>query len=224
MFGMTKKAWMSWSSGKDSAFSLWRLQQSDTVNVTGLLTTVNATAKRVAMHATRQVLMEKQAAALGLPVEIINIPQPCSNEEYEACMKGALLSADQAEIDVIAFGDLFLKDIRAYREKMHEDQRIKPVFPIWGIPTDQLAHDIVDNGFEAYLTCIDPKKLDASFAGRKYDKSLLADLPADVDPCGEHGEFHTFVFNGPNFASPIACHLGETIERDGFYFADVVPG
>ena len=107
---------------------------------------------------------------------------------------------------------------------MHEDQRIRPIFPIWGIPTDQLAHEIIDGGFEAYLTCIDPTKLDTSFAGRKYDKSLLTDLPADVDPCGEKGEFHTFVFNGPNFAGPIACHVGETIERDGFYFADVVPG
>lgn len=220
---MTKKTWMSWSTGKDSACSLWKLQQSDAFDVVGLLTTVNADHERVAMHSTRQELLGRQAAAVGLPVEIIDLPQNCTNEFYEERMTRAMSRADQAEVEAIAFGDLFLEDIRQYREKMMADQRIKPIFPLWQEPTGTLARHIVDSGFEAYLTCIDPKQLSADFAGRKYDNSLLQDLPESVDPCGENGEFHTFVFNGPNFSNPISCVVGETVERDGFVFADIVP-
>ncbi len=220
---MKKKLWMSWSSGKDSAYALWTLQRTPSADVVGLLTTLNEDRGRVAMHATRQSLLNRQAEALGIPVIAIDLPENCPNEIYEARMQGALDRANDAKIDHIAFGDLFLEDIRAYRESMLAGQRITPLFPIWGIPTDVLAARMIDNGFQAYITCIDPKKLPASFAGRRYDQAFLDDLPDGVGPCGENGEFHTFVFDGPNFSEPIDCRVGDTVERDGFVFADVVP-
>ncbi len=220
---MKRKTWMSWSSGKDSAYSLWRLQQSANSHVIGLLTTINADKDRVAMHATRKALLDRQAAAVGVPVIAVDIPQNCSNAIYEERMRGALDRAKSDGVEQIAFGDLFLEDIRRYREDMMADQIIDPIFPIWGEPTDALARRMVDSGFEAYITCVDPKQLPASFVGRKFDHTLLDELPASVDPCGENGEFHTFVFNGPNFTQPIGCTVGETVERDGFVFADVRP-
>ena len=220
---MKPKLWMSWSSGKDSAYALWTLQKSGTVDIEGLLTTVNEDRDRVAMHSTRRVLLERQAAALGLPLHAIDLPEACTNDIYEARMRGAIEKSQQDGITQMGFGDLFLEDIRSYRETMLADQPIDPVFPIWGLSTDTLAHTIIDSGFEAYLTCVDPKQVPASYAGRKYDASLLDDLPAGADPCGENGEFHSFVFNAPNFAAPIPCEVGDTVERDGFVFADLKP-
>lgn len=214
---------LSWSTGKDSAWCLHTLRQQADIEVVGLLTTFNEKADRVAMHAVRRQLAEQQAAAAGLPLIPVFLPWPCSNAEYEAALQSALEQA-QAElaVDAIAFGDLFLEDIRSYRETQMAALGMEPLFPIWQQPTDELARTMIAGGVKAYLTCVDPKQCPAEFAGREFDFTLLNELPASVDPCGENGEFHTFVFDGPMFDRPIDVRVGETVERDGFVFADVL--
>lgn len=214
---------LSWSSGKDSAWALHLLRQNAGVEVAALITTFNAAANRVAMHAVRRELVEAQARRTGLPIHGIDLPWPCSNAEYEALMSGACERAARDGITAIAFGDLFLEDIRAYRERQLEPTGLKPLFPVWGIPTRALAWEMIRAGVKAKVTCVDPAKLDRSFAGRDFDASFLRDLPEPVDPCGENGEFHTFVYDSPVFSEPLRVETGEIVERDGFVFADVVP-
>jgi uncharacterized protein (TIGR00290 family) len=216
------KALLSWSSGKDSAWTLHVLREKNEVDVVGLLTTINLVHDRVAMHAVRTDLLRRQAEAAGAPLWPVPIPWPCSNAEYEAAMSLALERARDAGIVVMAFGDLFLEDIRRYREEKLSGTGLRPVFPIWGIPTDVLAREMIAGGLRARLTCVDPKQLDASFAGREFDANLLRDLPASADPCGERGEFHTFAYDGPMFGKPVALRGGAIVERDGFVFADLV--
>jgi uncharacterized protein (TIGR00290 family) len=217
------RALLSWSSGKDSAWALHVLRCEGAYDVVGLVTTVNADAGRVAMHAVRDSLLDAQAAAVGLPVWRVPIPSPCSNEQYEAAMLGLLQRARAAGVNACAFGDLFLADIRAYRERQLKGSGLTPVFPLWMRPTAALAREMVAAGVGALLTCVDPSQLAARFAGRQFDAELLDDLPEKVDPCGENGEFHTFAFAGPMFPQPIAVTVGEIVERDGFVFADVRP-
>jgi uncharacterized protein (TIGR00290 family) len=216
------KAIVSWSSGKDSAWALHAIRGQGDVEVTGLLTTVTAEFSRVAMHAVREVLLDAQAAALGLPCHKIMLPWPCSNEVYEREMAEALRAAKTAGVTQVVFGDLFLQDIRAYREAKLAGTGISPLFPLWQRDTHALAREMIDGGLRATLTCVDPKKLDRSFAGRTFDRNLLADLPARVDPCGENGEFHTFAWAGPMFASPVSVVAGPVVEREGFVFADLL--
>jgi len=214
---------LSWSSGKDSAWSLHVLRQQGEVEVVGLLTTLNAAASRVAMHAVREELLERQARAAGLPVWKVPLPWPCSNEEYEALMTGVFEHARAEGIDEIAYGDLFLEDIRAYREARHDGTGIGTRFPLWGMPTRALAQQMLEGGLRATITCVDPRQLSADFVGRAFDQALLDELPPGVDPCGERGEFHTFAHAGPMFAAPVAVMPGEIVHRDGFAFADLVP-
>lgn len=200
------------------------LRQRQDVEVVGLLTTVNTEYERVAMHAVRVALLEAQAAAVGLPLWKVPIPSPCSNQEYESAMGEAVRKALAAGITMMAFGDLFLEDVRRYRETQLAGTGLTPIFPIWGLPTDALARDMVAAGLRARLTCVDPKQLPASFVGRDFDAALLADLPASVDPCGERGEFHTFAYDGPMFRHPVPIQSGEIVTRDGFVFADLLIG
>ncbi len=217
------KAWISWSSGKDSAWALHVARKQNEVEIVALLVTINAEHARVAMHAVRETLVEAQAEALGLPLVKVPIPSPCPNTAYEAAMEAAIRRARAEGIAHIVFGDLFLEDIRKYREEKLASTGVTPLFPIWGRDTASLARNMVEAGLKAYLTCVDPKKLDRAFAGRVFDARLLADLPADVDPCGENGEFHTYASQGPMFPRPIAVEVGEVVERDGFIFADILP-
>ena len=216
------KAWLSWSSGKDSAWALHVLRSRGEVEIVGLLTTINGVAGRVAMHAVRESLLEAQAAAAGVPLVKVFIPSPCTNEEYETWMGEAMSVAQALGVRYVAFGDLFLEDVRQYREGKLAGTGIEPLFPLWGLETATLARTMIDAGLRAYLTCVDPKQLAPSFAGRVFDADLLAELPPGVDPCGERGEFHTFACAGPMFRSPIAVTPGEVVERDGFVFADLV--
>jgi uncharacterized protein (TIGR00290 family) len=220
---MKERALLSWSSGKDSAWSLHVLREQNEVEVVGLLTTLNAEYDRVAMHAVRSELLRKQADAAGLELWPVPIPWPCSNEDYEAAMAAAMNRAARAGVTRIAFGDLFLEDIRRYRIERLAGTGITPLFPVWGIPTNDLARRMIEAGLRARLTCVDPRKLDASFAGRDFDATLLHDLPPSVDPCGENGEFHSFAYDGPMFRCPVAVRRGEVVERDGFVFADLLP-
>jgi len=213
---------LSWSSGKDSAWTLHTLRSDPRYDVVGLVTTINAAADRVAMHAVRTQLLRAQARAAGLTLWELMIPSPCSNEEYESVLRTAIARAEAEAIDCFAFGDLFLEDIRAYRERQLAPTKLTPVFPLWGRDTRRLAREMIDGGLRARLTCIDPRVLPASFAGREFDDALLNDLPAEVDPCGERGEFHTFAYGGPMFASPLSITGGEVVERDGFVFADLI--
>ncbi|HTA51310.1 MAG TPA: hypothetical protein VK757_00910 [Candidatus Acidoferrum sp.] len=217
------KAWLAWSSGKDSAWSLQTVRQSGEVDVVALLTTVNRTFQRVAMHAVRESLLEMQAAEAGLPLVKVPIPSPCPNEVYEQAMSEAMERARAEGVYHVVFGDLFLEDIRAYREKQLASCGMTPVFPLWGRDTGRLAEDMIAGGLQAHLTCVDPRKLDRSFAGRRFDAELLRALPAGVDPCGENGEFHTCVSAGTMFRRPIPVVSGEVVERDGFVFADLLP-
>ena len=218
-----QKALVSWSSGKDSAWTLHVLRQHGAYDVRGLLTTVNARYDRVAMHAVRIALLRAQAAAANVPLWEVPIPDPCSNAEYESVMRDVIARAQAEGISAMAFGDLYLEDIRAYRETQLAGTGIEPVFPLWRRPTRALAEEIIAGGVQATLTCVDPRKLARAFAGRRFDTTLLEALPQGVDPCGENGEFHTFVHAGPMFAAPIAVNVGEVVERDGFVFADVIP-
>ena len=216
-----KRILLSWSSGKDSAWTLHVLRQQGEYEILGLLTTFNDVADRVAMHAVRRELVERQAAATGLPLWNVPLPWPCSNEQYERLMAESCARAVATGIEGIAFGDLFLKDVRAYRERQMKDTGLQPIFPLWGQPTRDLANEMIASGLRAKLTCVDTKKLDASFVGREFDERLLADLPDGVDPCGEKGEFHSFVYAGPMLSAAIPVSVGETVVRDQFVFADV---
>lgn len=217
------KAWLAWSSGKDSAWALHVSRLKGDVEIVTLLTTVNTTHGRVAMHAVRESLLEAQAEALGLPLVKVPIPWPCPNDQYEQAMGRAMAQARAEGVTHMVFGDLFLEDIRKYRVEKLSACGMTPLFPIWGLDTAGLAREMVAAGLRAYLTCVDPKQLDPKFAGRVFDARLLAELPAGVDPCGENGEFHTYAFAGPMFRAPISASVGEVVERDGFFFADVLP-
>ena len=218
------RAVVSWSSGKDAAFSLWEARRAGALEVCGLLTTVTRTFGRVSMHGVRESLLEAQAEAVGVPLYRVEIPSPCPNEVYERAMAVAVDRLRADGVRRVVFGDLFLEDVRAYRESRLAATGIEPVFPLWGRPTDALAREMIAAGVEAYLVCVDPRQLPPSFAGRRFDASLLADLPPGVDPCGERGEFHTFVANGPMFSHRVPIEPGEVVERDGFVFADLRPG
>ena len=220
---MTERTWVSWSSGKDSTLALAEARADPELEVVGLLTTLNRSADRVAMHAVRRELLLAQADAVGLPVHQVELPWPCSNEEYQRLMSDAVAVARSTGVTRMVFGDLFLADVRAYREEALAGSGIEPVFPLWGRPTSELAVEMLDRGIRATITCVDPRQLDAAYAGRAFDRDLLADLPSGVDPCGENGEFHTFVHAGPGFAAPLDVRVGEVVERDGFVFADVLP-
>jgi len=197
------------------------LRQRREYEVVGLLTTFNGEADRVAMHAVRRELVERQAAAAGLPLWAVPLPWPCSNSQYELLMARACARAVAEGISGVAFGDLFLEDVRAYREKQMKDSGLEPIFPVWGLPTGALAREMIASGVRGKLTCVDTGKLDGSFAGREFDERLLADLPSDVDPCGECGEFHSFVYAGPMLEGAIAVSVGATVVRDSFVFADL---
>lgn len=218
-----KRVLLSWSSGKDSAWALRALRARDDVTLCGLLTTLNADAERVAMHAVRERLLDMQAAAAGLPLTKVRIPNPCPNEAYEATMASAMAQARADGITHVAFGDLFLEDVRRYREEKLAGTGIDPLFPIWGAETARLARDMVAAGLRARVTCVDPAQLDPAFVGREFDAAFLDDLPDGVDPCGENGEFHSFAWDGPMFSRPIPVLRGETVRRDGFVFADLAP-
>ena len=220
--GHMKRILLSWSSGKDSAWSLQVLRLRGEYEVVGLLTTFNAEADRVAMHAVRRELVERQAAAVGLPLWSVPLPWPCSNEQYEALMAETCSRAVNEGIVGVAFGDLFLEDVRAYREKQMAGTGLEPIFPVWGLPTGELAREMIAAGVRAKLTCIDTGKLDRSFAGREFDERLLAELPDGVDPCGERGEFHSFVYAGPMFETAIEISVGETVVGEQFVFTDLM--
>lgn len=217
------KAWVAWSSGKDSAWALHTIRRSCEFEVVALLTTINSTHHRVAMHAVRESLVEIQAAAAGLPLVKVPIPSPCTNELYEQAMSKAMERARAEGVRHVVYGDLFLEDIRAYREKHLAACGMTPIFPLWSRDTRRLAEEMLAGGLSAFLTCVDPRKLDRKFAGRRFDAQLLRELPPDVDPCGENGEFHTFANAGPMFASDIPVSGGEIVEREGFVFADLIP-
>lgn len=216
-----QRALLSWSSGKDSAWALHELRRGGELELVGLVTTVNQAFERVAMHGVREALLERQAEAAGLPLWKVPLPHPCPNEVYEARMAALIERARAAGVTAMAFGDLFLEEIRAYRERQLAGTGIEPRFPLWGRPTAELAREMVDAGLRARLVCVDPRQLDRRFAGRVYDPELLDELPPQVDPCGERGEFHTFCTAGPMFRAPLAVRAGEVVERDGFVFADL---
>jgi len=225
---LKQKILLSWSSGKDSAWSLHVLRQrllhqSGGVEVVGLLTTINAHFQRVAMHGTRHALLKAQAEAAGLPLWEVPLPWPCSNDVYEEAMSAACASAVQQGISAVAFGDLFLEDVRRYREDRLRGTGLEPMFPLWGQNTRQLILEMLDGGLRARIVCADPSKLPADFIGHDLDHDLLNRLPAKVDPCGENGEFHTFAYAGPMFHQPIPIKAGEVVTRDGFLYADVLP-
>jgi len=214
------KILLSWSSGKDSAWALHVLNRAHPGCVAGLLTTLNEAVDRVAMHAVRREVLEAQAAAAGLPVRVIPIPHPCPNEVYEERMRDAVAAAVGEGFTHAAFGDLFLEDVRRYREDRLAGSGLLPLFPVWGIPTPALAGQMLDGGLRARLACVDTRVLNASLAGREWDRALLRELPPGVDPCGENGEFHTCVYAGPMFTQPLALASGERVSRDPFTWCD----
>ena len=216
-------AWMSWSTGKDSTYALHVAREELGVDVVALLTSMSTDHDRVSMHAVRRELVRQQGERLDLPLRLLELPAPCSNDEYEARMSVLLGQARAEDVDRIVFGDLFLEDIRAYREAQLAGSGITPIFPLWRRPTRVLADEMLAVGIRARVTCVDPAQLDPAFAGREYDRALLDDLPPGVDPCGERGEFHTFAFDGPGFRQPVGVVGGEVVERDGFVFADLLP-
>ncbi|HUR32665.1 MAG TPA: hypothetical protein VM032_02650 [Vicinamibacterales bacterium] len=216
------KTLVSWSSGKDSAWMVHLLRHTPGVELAGLLTTVNASAGRVAMHAVRESLLRRQAEALRLPLKIVPIPSPCPNDVYERIMTVVVRDAVAEGFTHVAFGDLFLEDIRSYRERQLAGTGLTPLFPLFGSDTTALAQAMIAAGLRARLTCVDPRVVDRRFAGREFDSALLEELPAAVDPCGERGEFHSFAWDGPMFDRPIRVTAGEVVERDGFVFADLV--
>lgn len=218
------KILISWSTGKDSAWMLHQINLEYPGAAAGLLTTTNQAFDRVAMHAVRRELLEAQARAAGLPLQVVPLPWPCSNEQYESIMRAAITAFVESGFTHVAFGDLFLEDVRKYREDRLAGSGLEPMFPLWRTkPTSDLAHDMIDAGLKARLTCIDSRKLDRSFAGRTFDQQLLNDLPAGIDPCGENGEFHSFAFAGPMFRDHIELKTGEVVDREGFVFADLLP-
>ena len=220
---MAKRILLSWSSGKDSAWSLFKLRQAPELEVVGLLTTVNEAFDRVAMHAVRRDLLLRQAEAAGVALWLVHIPYPCANEQYEATMGAQIDKAIAAGISGVAFGDLFLEEIRAYRERQMAATGLELLFPLWKQPTHALAREMLAGGLRAWVTCVDPRLLDASFAGREWNASFIDDLPTGADPCGENGEFHTFAFAGPMFCHDVAITPGDVVHRDGYVFADLLP-
>lgn len=220
---MKRKTLMSWSSGKDSAWALHKLQQNPEIDLVGLFCTANKEFDRVAMHGVRVELLQKQAKSIGLPLEIIEIPYPCNNAEYEKIMGQFVEKAKIDNIEYFAFGDLFLEDVRNYREEKLKGSGIKPIFPIWSIPTDKLSREMISSGLRTVITCINPKQIPKEFVGREFDESFLDSLPENIDPCGENGEFHSFVFDGPMFKEQIETFVGHIVHRDEFLFADVLP-
>jgi uncharacterized protein (TIGR00290 family) len=215
-----KRVLISWSSGKDSAWTLHVLRRDSSIELCGLLTTLNTEFDRVAMHGVRRTVLEAQASAAALPLWVVPLPWPCSNEIYEERMAEVCQRAVNEAIDAIAFGDLFLEDVRAYREKNLAPTGLEPLFPLWKIPTDQLAHEMIAGGLRARISCVDTEKLPASFAGREFNEELLRDFPPGIDPCAECGEFHTCVYAGPMFSAPLPLTTGEIVTRDRFVFAD----
>jgi uncharacterized protein (TIGR00290 family) len=217
-----KRVLLSWSSGKDSAWTLYHLQQDPMVEVVGLLTTFNGEFNRSAIHGVRRQLLRLQSEAAGLPLIEIPLPWPCSNEQYESLMGTALDNArTQLHMDAMAFGDLYLEDIRSYRETKMQGTGLQVMFPLWQIPTDQLARQMIAGGLKAAITCLDPRVMPEHFAGAQFSTQLLEELPKAVDPCGENGEFHTFAWDGPMFSRPIAVVGGKVVKRDGFVYADL---
>lgn len=216
-----KKALVSWSSGKDSAWTLHVLRQTGQYEVIGLLTTMNSAFDRVAMHGTRREVLEAQARAADLPLYAIPLPWPCSNEQYENAMGKACAEAAAGGIEVIAFGDLFLEDVRRYREEKLAGTGLTPVFPLWGLPTDALAREMLGSGLRARIVCVDPRKLPKQYAGQDLDEAMLDAMPEGVDPCAERGEFHTVAYAGPMFRHPVPVENGDVVERDGLVYADV---
>ena len=217
------KAWLAWSSGKDSARALRVVRQAGELDVVGLLTTVTDGYRRVSMHGVRETLLHAQSAALGLPLHVVRIPTPCPQEAYDEVMRGALQQAREEGVTHVVFGDLFLADVRAYREKRLAEVGMAACFPLWQRDSEALAREIIADGTKSVIVCVDPAKAPREIAGKEYDKQLLASLPASVDPCGENGEFHTFVWDCRSFARPVAVRVGETVERDGFLFTDLLP-
>jgi uncharacterized protein (TIGR00290 family) len=217
------KAFLSWSSGKDSAYALCEARRLGLAEVVGVLTTLSEAYDRVAMHGVRAALLERQIGALGLPSLKVMLPSPCPNAVYESRFASACAQLSSQGVRHIVFGDLYLEDIRAYRERQLAALGMHGIFPLWRRDTAALAREMIASGLEAHLVCIDPRRLERSFAGRRFDAALLAALPPEVDPCGENGEFHTVVSAGPMFPAPIAVRVGEIVEREGFVFADVLP-
>jgi uncharacterized protein (TIGR00290 family) len=220
---MKKKTLLSWSSGKDSAWVLHLLRQNTGIKILGLFTVINQKYNRVSMHATRLEMLEQQANAVGMPLHTINLPDPCTNEQYDAVMRHFVMESVSNGIECMAFGDLFLEDIRKYRENQLKGTGIEPIFPLWKIPTAELAEQMLSAGIEAYVSSVDLKRLPSHFAGRKWSRNLLKELPQDCDPCGENGEIHTVVVGGPMFTKSIPIKIGEIVERNGFAYADIIP-
>jgi uncharacterized protein (TIGR00290 family) len=221
---MRRKSFMSWSSGKDSAMALHTAWQSGEIEIAGLLTTISEEYGRVAIHGVREALLERQAAALGLPLIKVTLPSPCTNDLYEDRMNDACVRIVRLGVRHMIFGDLFLEDLRAYRTEKLALVGLGAIFPLWKRNTHHLAQEMITSGIVAHVSCVDLRRLDRSFAGRQFDDEFLRDLPGDVDPCGENGEFHTVVSEGPMFSAAIPISIGEVIEREGFAFADVIPG
>jgi len=216
-----RQAWLAWSSGKDSLWALHRARRFSDLEVSGLLTTITESYGRVTMHGVRESLVNAQAAALDLPLYTVRIPTPCSESEYESLMGGAMSEAAKAGVTSVIFGDIFLEDLRAHRARQLARVGMDAVFPLWGIDTTTLAQTMIDQGVRAYVTCLDPQKAPRALAGRSFDAEFLERLPEEVDPCGENGEFHTFVWKGPGLTPPISVEVGETVERGGFVFTDI---
>jgi len=223
MTASTPKAFISWSSGKDSAFALLEARRLGLAEIVGILTTVNEVHDRVSMHGVRNALLDRQVAALDLPCLKVSLPSPCSNQVYEARIAAAIERIKAEGVRHIVFGDLFLEDVRAYREERHAAAGMAGIFPLWRRDTHALAKEMIARGFTAHLVSVDPRKLGRGFAGQPFDDNLLAALPPGVDPCGENGEFHTFVSSGPMFSAPIAVAVGQIVERDDFVYADLIP-
>ncbi|MGN6373225.1 MAG: ATP-binding protein [Solirubrobacteraceae bacterium] len=219
---LTRSLSLAWSGGKDSSLAFWSLREQEGRLPGSLLTTVTADYERISMHGVRRDLLRRQAESLGVPLVEVEIPTPCPNDVYEARMAAALASEEMAGVEEVAFGDLFLQDIREYRESRLKPAGLRAHFPVWGMDTTELAQRFVQLGFRAILVCVDPRALDGSFAGREFDEGLLEDLPDGVDPCGENGEFHTFVYDGPIFDAAVSCERGEVVEREGFVFCDLL--
>ena len=219
---MARRVALSWSTGKDSAWTLHLLRQDPGVEVVCLITTLNEAFDRVAMHAVRRELLEAQATSLGLPLWTVPLPWPCPNLEYEARMRAVCDRAVLEGIQAMAFGDLFLTSIREYRERQLASTGLEPLFPLWQLPTAELASQMIASGLRARITCVDPRILSSEFVGREFDSGFLQDLPVGVDPCGENGEFHSFVYDGPMFRKPVPVLLGEVVEREGFVFSDLL--
>jgi uncharacterized protein (TIGR00290 family) len=220
---MKKKTLLSWSSGKDSAWALHLLQQDPRIDLLGLFTVMNQKYRRVSMHATRFEMLQRQAAAVGLPIETISLPDPCTNEQYAAIMRHFIAESVSKRIECMAFGDLFLEDIRKYRENQLKGTGIDPLFPLWRIPTSDLVEQMLSAGLEAYVSSVDLKKLPSRFVGQKWSREMIAEFPKDSDPCGENGEIHTVVAGGPMFRETVLVRIGDIVNRNGFAYADIIP-